>query len=147
MNKLIIPPVFLMISLILTVMSYFAVPDLNIIPFPFNLIGIPISFTGFVIMGKSRDLFKKHQTTLHIKKSSAIIQEGVFAKTRNPMYGGMFLLLLGIGICFRNIFSILIPVIFVVLMHFLFVLKEERLMSDVFGQAYLDYKTKVKRWL
>jgi len=98
-------------------------------------------------MGKSRDLFQKHQTTLSIERSSVLIQDGVFSKTRNPMYIGMFLLLLGIGICFRNLFSILIPFIFLVLIHFVFVLKEERLMFDEFGQAYLDYKAKVKRWI
>jgi protein-S-isoprenylcysteine O-methyltransferase Ste14 len=147
MKKLIIPPVFLMISLILIVITYFVLPDLNLIPFPLNLIGIPICFSGFVIMGKSRDLFKKYQTTLYIEKSSSMIQEGVFSKTRNPMYIGMFLLLLGIGVCFRNMFSILIPVLFMILIHFVFVLKEEKLMFDVFGQIYLDYKTRVKRWV
>ena len=144
---MIIPPVFLLISLILIVTSYIVLPDFNLIPFPVNLLGILISLSGFALMGKSRDLFQKHQTTLSIERSSVLIQDGVFSKTRNPMYIGMFLLLLGIGICFRNLFSILIPFIFLVLIHFVFVLKEERLMFDEFGQAYLDYKAKVKRWI
>jgi protein-S-isoprenylcysteine O-methyltransferase Ste14 len=147
MRKLIIPPVFVLISLILIVIFYFVSPEFNWIPFPANLIGIVVSFTGFVIMGKSRDLFNKHKTTLDIEKSSFLIQEGIFLKTRNPMYVGMFLLLLGLGICFMNLFSILIPFGFILILHFVFVLKEEKLMFDSFGQVYTNYKSKVKRWI
>jgi protein-S-isoprenylcysteine O-methyltransferase Ste14 len=147
MRKLIIPPVFVLISLILIVTLYFVFPKFNWIPFPANLIGIVVIFIGFVIMGKSRDLFNKHKTTLAIEKSSFLIQEGIFLKTRNPMYVGMFLLLLGLGICFMNLFSILIPLGFILTIHFVFVLKEEKLMFDSFGQVYTDYKSKVKRWI
>lgn len=147
MKKLIIPPVFVLISLILMISFYFILPTYNWIPLPINLLGILVSFSGFVIMGKSRDLFKKYQTTLEIKESSSLIQEGVFLKTRNPMYIGMFLLLLGIGFCFGNVFSILTPFVFLLLIHFIFILKEEQLMFEVFGQEYLEYKTKVKRWI
>ncbi|NJK97416.1 MAG: isoprenylcysteine carboxylmethyltransferase family protein [Bacteroidales bacterium] len=98
-------------------------------------------------MGKARDLFGKHQTTLAIAKSSYLITDGVFSKTRNPMYCGMFLLLLGIGICFRNIYSILVSFIFLFIMALFFVPKEEKLMIESFGQNYLDYMKAVKRWI
>lgn len=98
-------------------------------------------------MGKSRDLFRKHQATLAIRESSAMISEGVFSKTRNPMYLGFFLLLLGISVCFRNFFSILVALGYAVLMQFVFIPKEEKLMSEKFGAQYLDYKRKVRRWL
>ncbi|MBK8808370.1 MAG: isoprenylcysteine carboxylmethyltransferase family protein [Bacteroidales bacterium] len=147
MKKIIIPPVFVLVFLILIVISYFLIPEYNLLPFPFNLLGVIISFLGFVIMGKARDLFKKNQTTLDIEKSTFLIDEGVFSKTRNPMYIGMFLLLLGIGICFMNIISILLPFLFIISIHFVFVLKEEKLMTEVFGQEYIHYKEKVKRWI
>ncbi|MFW6248752.1 MAG: hypothetical protein ACOC4J_03170, partial [Bacteroidota bacterium] len=80
MRKFIIPPVFVALSVLLMVGFYFALPAFQILPFPFNLSGIPISIAGFIIMGKSRDLFKKHQTTLDIKPSTYLIREGIFAK-------------------------------------------------------------------
>lgn len=98
-------------------------------------------------MGKSRDLFKKHQTTLDIKPSTYLIREGIFAKSRNPMYLGMFLLLLGLGFCFGNLFSLITPLLFILLMHFIFVLKEEKMMEQEFRQEYQEYKVKVKRWI
>jgi protein-S-isoprenylcysteine O-methyltransferase Ste14 len=147
MKKLIIPPIFVLISLILIVTFYFVLPEFNWIPIPVNLLGILVSIIGFGIMGKSRDLFKKHKTTLAIENSSFLIQEGIFLKTRNPMYVGMFLLLLGLGICFMNLFSVLIPLVFILIIHFVFVKKEEKLLFDSFGQEYTGYKAKVKRWI
>jgi protein-S-isoprenylcysteine O-methyltransferase Ste14 len=147
MRKLIIPPIFVLISLILIVIFYFVLPEFNWIPFPVNLIGILVSFTGFVIMGKSRDLFKKYKTTLAIKNSTSLIQEGIFLRTRNPMYVGMFLFLFGLGICSKNLISILIPFGCILILHFVFVLKEEKLLFDSFGQDYAGYTAKVKRWI
>ncbi|MGD8777502.1 MAG: isoprenylcysteine carboxylmethyltransferase family protein [Ignavibacteria bacterium] len=147
MKRIFTPPFFVLISLILIVLFYFVLPGYNWIPFPFNILGILISLSGFAIMGKSRDLFRKYQTTLAIEKSTFLLKEGIFSRTRNPMYMGMFLLLLGIGICFRNMISVFISLVFFLLMNFIFVPKEEKLMYDSFGQEYLDYKKKVKRWI
>ena len=147
MKGIIIPPVLAFVFLILTVSWFFVFPALNLIPFPFNLSGIIVCLTGLTIMGKTKQLFKKYQTTMTFKKSTFIIRDGVFSKTRNPVYISMFLLLLGLGICMGNIVSVITPFLFIILSHFLFVLKEEKLMYQTFGQKYLDYKTKVKRWI
>ena len=147
LKKICIPPVFVLLSLLLIVLFYFIIPKFNLIPFPFNLGGILIAFLGFSIMGKSRDLFRKHKTTLDIEKSSSLITEGIFARTRNPMYMGMFLLLLGFGICFRNLLSILVPFVFAASIRILFITAEERMLSETFGQHYLDYKKRVRRWI
>lgn len=52
-SKLFIPPVFVLVSLVLIVVFYLIMPENYKIPFPFNLTGIIISLTGFMIMGKS----------------------------------------------------------------------------------------------
>ena len=121
MKKLFIPPVFVLFSLILIVMFYFFASGLNIIFFPFNLTGIIIAFGGFVLMDKARDLFKKYNTTLDFETTVHLIDEGVFSKSRNPMYVGMFLLLLGISVCFENIISICIPFVFIILVGIYFI--------------------------
>jgi protein-S-isoprenylcysteine O-methyltransferase Ste14 len=147
MKKLFIPPVFVLLSFILIVMFYFLLPEFNLIKFPFNLCGLIIALIGFGITGKTNDLFKKYKTTLYIEKSSNMITEGVFSKTRNPMYIGMFLVLLGSGIAFMNIISLLIPFGFILLIRLAFITKEEKMMHDTFGQDYLDYKNRVRRWI
>jgi protein-S-isoprenylcysteine O-methyltransferase Ste14 len=147
MKKIFIPPVFVLLSILLIIGFYLFLPVGNIVPFPFNFAGILIAFPGFALMGKSRELFKKHQTTLFIEKSSAMVTEGVFSKTRNPMYIGMTLMLMGISVCFMNLISMTMPFLFIVTIRFTFIPKEEKMMYETFGQEYLDYKKKVRRWL
>jgi protein-S-isoprenylcysteine O-methyltransferase Ste14 len=146
MKKIFIPPVLAVDAVLLIVAFYFFLPSYNMVPFPFNLGGLAIGFTGFIIMGKTRDLFRKYKTTLAIAEPSSIITEGVFSWTRNPMYLGFFLLLFGIAICFRNLFSILVAFGYLAIIHFVFVPKEEKLMTRQFGAQYLEYKGKVRRY-
>lgn len=147
MNKLFIPPALIVYSIILMVLSFFFLPDYNLIKFPFDLAGLLISFPGFIIMGKTNDSFKKHNTTTAIKESSHLINEGVFAKSRNPMYLGMFLLLLGFSILSTNIIAIATPFLFITIIRIAIIPKEEKLMHTVFGDEYLEYKKKVRRFI
>jgi protein-S-isoprenylcysteine O-methyltransferase Ste14 len=147
MNKIVIPPVFVLISVILIMFFYFYLPQYNLIRFPYNLPGLIVIFSGFVLVGKVWELFKKHKTTLEFEESAVMITEGMFSKSRNPMYIGMFMLLCGLAMCFGNLFSLLTPVGFILLIRFLFIPKEERLMENKFGEKYLLYKQKVRRWL
>jgi len=147
MKKLFIPPVIVLFSIILIVGFYFLLPGFNIIPFPFNFLGVLFVFAGFALTGKTWELFKQHKTSLYIEKSSSLVTEGVFAKTRNPMYCGMFMILFGISVCFMNGFSILVPFLFLAIIRIAFIPIEEKMMCEVFGQAYLDYKQKVRRWV
>jgi len=98
-------------------------------------------------MGKARDLFKKYQTTLKIEKSNQLIREGMFSKTRNPMYVGMFILVFGFSIFSTNLISLVLPFVFLLLLRLIFVSKEERLMYDSFREEYVEYKKKVRRWI
>lgn len=145
MDKLYIPPVLVLYSIILIVIAYFFIPAFNLlIPFPFNLFGGIISFLGFLLMAKTRDLFRKHATTLKIEESSSIIKEGPFLKTRNPMYVGMFLLLLGFAVISTNLLALIIPFFFVLVLRVLIISKEEKLMLKEFGDEYIEYKRKVR---
>ena len=85
-------------------------------------------------MGKSRELFRRYDTALGFENANYLITEGIFSKTRNPMYMGMFLFLLGISLCFMNLFSQLIAFLFFFLFHFYFIPQEEKMMLDQFGQ-------------
>lgn len=147
MSKFLIPPTFLFLSLTTMGLCYAFAPTYAIIPFPFNLLGVVISFFGVFIMGKSRELFKKHETTLKYEKSTFLVKEGVFSKSRNPMYVGMILLLLGFGIVFGNLFSVISVLLFFLPVHFVLIPREEKWMEETFGHEYIKYKKKVRRWI
>lgn len=147
MKKLYIPPTLIAYSILIMIALYFFAPQFNLIGFPYNLIGILIAFSGFILMGKARDLFKKHQTTLKIEKSNYMINEGVFSKTRNPMYTGMTILLFGFSIFSTNVLALFLPIFFMTIVRLIFIEREEQLMFETFGKDYLEYKKKVRRWI
>jgi protein-S-isoprenylcysteine O-methyltransferase Ste14 len=147
MKKLLIPPVFVLISLILIITFYFKLPAYNCVPYPLNLCGTIFICVGFMIMAIASRLFRKHKTTLTFDKSTHLVTEGIYSRTRNPIYLGMFIMLIGIGICFGNLFSIIMPFGFIIIIRLMIIPKEEKLMFEAFGQDYLDYKKKVRRWI
>ena len=76
-----------------------------------------------------------------------MITEGIFSRSRNPMYIGMFVFLIGISVCSMNLLSILSPFLFLFCIMLVFIPKEERMMRDEFGEEYVNYTNKVRRWL
>ncbi len=104
-------------------------------------------FAGFVLTGKSRDLFHKHKTVHNFEDASFLITEGIFSKTRNPMYWGMLLFLLGISLIFCNVYSFVYLVLFFILLNVVYIPYEEKTLESIFGEQYSDYCKKVRRWL
>ncbi len=147
MMKFYIPPALLIYSIVTMVLLYIFIPEFNHISFPINLIGLVISTIGFILMGKVRDLFRKHQTQVKLGKPNFLVKEGVFSKSRNPMYVGMFIMVLGFSIFSTNVLALFLPLIFIILVRVIFIRKEEKIMYRTFGQEYIDYKNKVRRWI
>ena len=141
------PPALIIYSMITMLFLYFSLPNLNLIHFPFNLIGLVVSLLGLILMGKSKKLFIKYKTPLKLEKSTFLIKEGVFSKTRNPMYVGMTTLILGLSVFSTNIIALFVPPAFFLLVSNLYIKKEEILMKDAFGDEYLNYKKSVRRWV
>ena len=101
MKNIFIPPVLVFLSLILIILIHFLLPPFNLIRFPYNLVGIVLVFIGIHISGQSHDLLKKYKTPSTFEKPVVLIDEGIYKKTRNPMYLGMHTILMGIAICFQ----------------------------------------------
>ena len=145
--KIIIPPVFLFTSLLIIVIIYFLMKNFNIIRFPYNLLGIALIIFGILIVGKSKQLFIKHNTPHSYEKSTTIVEESIYKYSRNPMYFGMIVFVLGFSVCFGNIIGIIIPFIFLYIINFVFIPFEEKKMEATFGKQYLEYKSRVRRWI
>jgi protein-S-isoprenylcysteine O-methyltransferase Ste14 len=94
--------------------------------------------------------FRQAKTTIDPKrpdKVSNIVSSGIYRLTRNPMYLGMVLILIAAVFKFAN-WSGVIAIIFFICYITLFQIKpEERMIGKLFGEEYLAYKSKVRRWL
>jgi protein-S-isoprenylcysteine O-methyltransferase Ste14 len=93
-------------------------------------------------------LFKKQNTTVKPdERPSTFIQTGPFKISRNPMYLGMTILLIGIGFVLGSVISFTGFVLFLVAMEVAFIPQEEINLQEKFGEEYLAYKKKVRRWI
>ncbi len=109
----------------------------------------------FVILGALAGLlgileFRKYKTTVdptNPNKASAIVTTGIYRLTRNPMYLGMALVLLGIIVRYSNPLT-LIAMVFLIWYLTQFQIKpEEEILKQNFGKPYQDYLNKVRRWI
>lgn len=92
--------------------------------------------------------FKKVETTVKPhEESTTLITDGVFRLSRNPMYVGFVLILLGIAIFVGSLTPYAVVIVFPILMDRIFIRGEERMLEETFGGAWLEYKKKVRRWI
>jgi protein-S-isoprenylcysteine O-methyltransferase Ste14 len=81
------------------------------------------------------------------KATSVIVENGPYRFTRNPIYVGMFVGLIGLAIGFDSLWILVALVAFFLIIRFGVVAREEDYLARKFGSAYLAYKTRVRRWL
>ncbi|MEZ2133019.1 MULTISPECIES: isoprenylcysteine carboxylmethyltransferase family protein [unclassified Sinorhizobium] len=79
--------------------------------------------------------------------TTTIVDEGPYRFTRNPIYTGMFLGLIGFAIAFNSLWLIILLVPFYLIIRYGVVAREEAYLERKFGDVYLSYKARVRRWL
>ena len=141
------PPFYLFSCFVFEIIIYYALPAFQIIHYPYNLIGIIVLLIGVVLNIWTWRLFAKYRTTHLFEESSALVTEGPLKYTRNPMYLGLVLFLTGVAIISGNIISLFAPIIFAIIINSMFLPYEEDKMLISFGEEYIKYKHKVRRWM
>jgi protein-S-isoprenylcysteine O-methyltransferase Ste14 len=94
--------------------------------------------------------FRARRTTvnpLRPERASAMVTEGVYRWSRNPMYVGMVLFLLAWGVYLSALLAFLGPVVFVAYITVFQIVPEERALRERFGREFDDYAARVRRWL
>jgi len=149
--RLKIPPVvtFLLLGGLMWVATR-AAPDFGF-PLPARRIGaliMALAGVGIALLGVIS--FRRARTTvnpLHPEAASTLVVAGVYRLTRNPMYLGLLLLLLGWAVFLANALAFVFPAVYVPLMNHLQILPEEKALTEKFGAGFADYQSKVRRWL
>ena len=75
-----------------------------------------------------------------------IVTFGIYSYNRNPAFLGFYLMYIGILLMFFHLILLLFSIFAIIMLH-IQVLQEEMYLSDVFGEQYLDYKSKVHRYI
>jgi len=110
---------------------------------------------GLALLGGAISLagiweFRRARTTINPRapmRARALVTTGVYRFTRNPMYLGMLLVLLGWAVYLGNAATLLGPLLSVLLLGQLQIKPEERILRERFAQDYPRYAARVRRWL
>lgn len=79
--------------------------------------------------------------------SSAIVCDGIYRFTRNPMYVGMALVMLGLALVIGSISSLAMVAVAILVVDRYVIRREEAYLEAKFGSAYNEYRRRVRRWL
>jgi protein-S-isoprenylcysteine O-methyltransferase Ste14 len=79
--------------------------------------------------------------------TTTIVEGGPYRFTRNPIYLGMFLGLIGLAIMFGNLWLLMMLVPFALVIRYGVVAREEAYLDRKFGNVYRGYRSRVRRWL
>jgi protein-S-isoprenylcysteine O-methyltransferase Ste14 len=107
----------------------------------FIMIAIYFAVSGFFILIRNKTTFDTSKST------SKIVTNGVYRFSRNPLYFSLLLLLSGVAILLSSLWLILAIPILYVLFLFKAVKPEEEYLLQKFGEEYLHYSEKVRRWI
>ena len=153
MPRKIIPPAYLLTSLLLMFVldSYLPVQNITMSAINYSgliYIGILVGLCGFALTVSGTLYFKKSGTAIRpFETSTALVTDGPYRFTRNPMYLGLVLILIGTAIYLGSLSPIfVIPVFFLIIQEW-FIKHEEPFLENIFGKEYQDYKVKVRRWI
>jgi protein-S-isoprenylcysteine O-methyltransferase Ste14 len=107
----------------------------------FVLAGLALNIVGFLTQRcAGTDPIPFHPTT-------AIVSHGVYRFSRNPMYVGFGLWTLGIAFLVNSVWMLLAVPIGLVLTDRFVIAREEKYLDRKFGEEYLSYKRRVRRWI
>ena len=142
------PPVLLLVAVVLMVALHYVLPVARWLAWPWRALGaLPIAMALLVGFWGAVQ-FRRHDTTIiPFEQSTALIAKGPYRYSRNPLYISMTLILVGLWILLGSLSPVVVVPLFVWWISSRFIANEERHLEAQFGRTYLEYKTKVKRWL
>jgi protein-S-isoprenylcysteine O-methyltransferase Ste14 len=147
-KKIVLPPGYLFISLLLMSVTHWLTPGITIVPGPVKIFGLVFVVLGVLLNIAAKQAMKKAQTPVSpFAKTTSLITWGIHSWTRNPMYLGMVLLLLGVTILMGSMLPMIITLLFALIMHYRFVKMEEEKLADQFKEKWDDYRSLTRRWL
>ncbi|MGJ8663752.1 MAG: methyltransferase family protein [Marinicella sp.] len=94
--------------------------------------------------------FRRAQTTVdptQPEKAATVVTTGIYRVSRNPMYLGFLMMLLALAFKLSNPLTAIMLPLFVVYMNIFQIGPEERVLKQLFGDAYRNYLKHVRRWL
>lgn len=147
-NKNVHPP---MVALLFIVLAYFLgrfAPVPFIAPVFLRYAGLALTFVGFLLGVGAFIEFRKARTTLAPHGTvKQLVTSGVYRFTRNPIYLGFLLMVIGLPLNSGLYWGMPLAPFFAMTMNRLVIEKEEAYLEKKFREGYAAYRSRVRRWV
>lgn len=147
MKHKITPDICFAVILIISLLFHFYYPISKIILFPYTISGWIFILTGVIMVSILNSILIKNKTSIKpFESPNTLIVSGPYKYTRNPVYLGMILMVVGVELLLGSLIVFIFPVIFMFVLNKI-IDGEEKILEKIFGEEYLKYKNKVGRWV
>ena len=141
------PPLLAGALVLITLALHFMLPEERTVGWE-QFIGLLFVAAGVGVMCFAAAIFTARDTTRNPQgEPTAFVVLSPYTWTRNPMYLGLATTLFGLAIFFGSIVMLLAPVVFFAVIDRMVIPREEETMERLFGQDYVAYKDRVRRWI
>ncbi len=142
------PTTWLLLALAAVAAFHLGLPLARIVPRPWNLAGL-LPLLGGVALNliADRDFRRAATTVKPFEKSKVLLTQGIFRFSRNPMYLGFILLLVGTAWLLGSASPWLVIPPFFLILATRYVCREEEMLAAAFGLHWQAYKRGTRRWL
>lgn len=144
------PPVYLLLfGILMWVVAKKIFPDFIVLESPWNRIAFPFMALALFIDGLALVQFIRKKTTvnpMNPNNTATLVTKGIYRFSRNPMYLGLLLWLLAWGLYLGNLLALLFLPLFMLIITVQQIKPEEKVLEAKFGQPYIDYQKRVRRW-
>jgi protein-S-isoprenylcysteine O-methyltransferase Ste14 len=144
----VLPPVYFVAAIALIIAVHFLFPVAVFIPYAWRFVGLLPVAAGIALNIAADHRLKQFNTTVKpFERSNALVTEGVFRWSRNPMYLGMILIVAGIALLEGSVAPWVIVAVLAVVLDRVFIVREEKMLQETFSAAFERYRQRVRRWL
>jgi protein-S-isoprenylcysteine O-methyltransferase Ste14 len=141
------PPLLAGVLVLVTLALHFMLPEERTVGWE-QVIGLLLVAVGAGLSSFAAAIFQAHEATRKPwGEPTKFVVQAPFTWTRNPMYLGLVSALLGLAIFFGSIAMLLAPAVFFAVIDRILIPREEETMERIFGQDYVAYKDRVRRWI
>ncbi len=147
-KPLIVPPVYLLLFILGQVAIDRFWPLAPLFDGSIRYAGLILLALGLFFAGWGALAFARADTAIRpMEESTTLVTHGLYRYTRNPMYLGMILVLMGDCLLLGSLSPWLLIPAFILLIRQLFIIPEEAMMERTFGEQYRSYRSGVRRWI
>lgn len=142
-----IPPLYFLLALAAEI-GIAVAPGSQFVYYPWNYVGAVLIPAGLALALAALAAFRKAGTTRHPHETpTALVTTGPYRVSRNPMYFGLFLILLGAAFLLQRLLGFVLPFLFGWAVSVRCIEPEEARLHDLYGEAYDGYLARTRRWL